>query len=91
VERPVAIFSLGPTRDEEGQFQDAQEQLDKELAKFPWFTPLAVEMFGGRFDPAKLPFPINRFAANEPASDIRDWEAIRAWAKELPTVLRRNQ
>ena len=86
-DRPVVVFALGPVQDEEEQFQDARSQLDKQLAKFPWFTPVAVEMFGGKFDPAKLPFPLNRFAGSEPASDIRDWEAIRAWANELPAVL----
>jgi menaquinone-dependent protoporphyrinogen oxidase len=87
VERPVAVFALGPVQDEEEQWEDARSQLDKQLAKFPWFTPVAVEMFGGKFDPADLPFPINRMAGNEPVSDIRDWEAIRAWANELPGKL----
>jgi menaquinone-dependent protoporphyrinogen oxidase len=87
-DRPVAVFALGPVEDEEEQFQDARRQLDKALAKFPWFSPATVAVFGGKFDPAKLPFPINRFAGSEPASDIRDWEAIRAWAKDLPEKLR---
>ena len=33
-------------------------QLDKELLKFPWLAPVAIEIFGGKFDPAKLTFPI---------------------------------
>lgn len=88
--RPVAIFALGPVEDKEEQFRDARDQLDKALNKFPWFSPVAVQMFGGKFDPAKLSFPINRFAGSEPASDIRDWEAIRAWAEDLPNVLGQN-
>jgi menaquinone-dependent protoporphyrinogen oxidase len=88
VDRPVAVFALGPVEDKEEQFQDARRQLDKALAKFPWFTPVTVAVFGGKFDPAKLPFPINRFAGSEPASDIRDWESIRAWTKGLPEKLR---
>jgi menaquinone-dependent protoporphyrinogen oxidase len=90
VDRPVAVFALGPVQDEEEQFQDARSQLNKQLAKFPWFTPVAVEVFGGKFDPAKLPFPINRFAGQEPASDIRDWAAIRAWATDLAAKLLPN-
>ncbi len=82
-ERPVAIFALGPTHDDEKERQDSREQLDKELAKFPWLTPVALEMFGGKYDPAKLRFPVNLFAGKEPASDIRDWTAIRAWASNL--------
>jgi menaquinone-dependent protoporphyrinogen oxidase len=84
-ERPVAVFVLGPTHDpyDEKEWQDSRAQLDKELAKFPWFTPVALEMFGGKYDPAYLRFPINLLAGKEPASDIRDWTAIRAWASNL--------
>ena len=84
-QRPVAIFALGPIHAEEKEFQGAREQLDKELAKFPWLTPAAIEIFGGKFDPEKLTFPHNLVPALKkmPASDIRDWTAIRAWASTL--------
>jgi menaquinone-dependent protoporphyrinogen oxidase len=62
-------------------------QLDKELAKFPWFAPVSIELFGGKFDPADLRFPLNLFAGSEPASDVRDWTAIRAWASSLVTMI----
>lgn len=82
---PVVVFALGPVKDphDEKEWQDSHDQLEKELAKFPWFTPLTVQMFGGKFDPATLRFPLNKFAGAEPASDIRNWDAIRAWAGEL--------
>jgi menaquinone-dependent protoporphyrinogen oxidase len=88
-ERPVAIFALGPTHDpyDEKEWQGSREQLNKELAKFPWLTLVVLEMFGGKFDPAKLRFPINLFAGKEPASDLRDWTAIRAWANNLVAKL----
>jgi menaquinone-dependent protoporphyrinogen oxidase len=88
-ERPVALFALGPTHDphDEQEWQDSRAQLDKELAKFPWLTPVALQMFGGKFDPEKLPFPINRLAGQEPASDIRDWTAIQTWASDLAAKL----
>jgi menaquinone-dependent protoporphyrinogen oxidase len=88
-ERPVAVFALGPVHDpyDESEWQSSRAQLDKELAKFPWLVPVAVEIVGGKFDPAKLRFPINLFAGKEPASDIRDWTAIRAWASDLPGKL----
>jgi len=86
-ERPVAIFALGPTHDDEKERQDSRAQLDKELAKFPWLTPVALEMFVGKYDPAKLRFPVNLFAGKEPASDLRDWTAIRAWASNLAAKL----
>jgi menaquinone-dependent protoporphyrinogen oxidase len=85
--RPVAIFALGPINNEEKEFQGSREQLDKELAKFPWLKPLALEIFGGKFDPAKLRFPYNMPALKKmPASDIRDLTAIRAWASTLATT-----
>ena len=85
IARPVAIFALGPFHADEKEFQSAREQLDKELAKFPWLTPAAIEIFGGKFDPEKLTFPHNLVPALKkmPASDVRDWTAIRAWASDL--------
>ena len=88
-QRPVAIFALGPFHDDEKEWQGARLQLDQELAKFPWLTPVAREIFGGKFDPASLRFPWNLLPALKrlPASDIRDWTAIRAWASNLATKL----
>ncbi len=85
VEKPVAMFVLGPTHDphDEQEWQDSQNQLDKELTKFPWFTPIDLKLFGGRYDPSKLRFPLKLFAGSVPASDIRDWTAIRNWAMDL--------
>ncbi len=81
----VAIFALGPLNDVEKEWQEVRAQLDKEMGKFPWLTPVAVEIFGGKFDPANLRFPWNLLPALKqmPASDIRDWTAIRAWAGTL--------
>jgi len=90
--RPVAVFALGPVhapRDEK-EWQNSRAQLDKELAKYSWFKPVAVEILGGKFDPAKLSFPWNKFAGKEPASDIRDWAAIRAWAGSISRLLSRQ-
>ena len=88
-ERSVAVFALGPVHDpyDEKEWQDSNAQLDKELAKFPWLKPVTKEMFGGKYDPAKLRFPLKLFAGEEPASDIRDWNAIRAWASSLAAKL----
>jgi menaquinone-dependent protoporphyrinogen oxidase len=88
-ELPVAVLALGPVHDpyDEEEWRNSRAQLDRELAKYSWFAPVDVEIFGGRFDPALLRFPINLFAGSEPASDIRDWAAIRAWASELASKL----
>lgn len=88
-QRPVAVFALGPFHADEKEFQDARSQLNQELAKFPWLAPVAVEVFGGRFEPTKLGFPFKLIPAlrNMPASDVRDWNAIRAWASGLTAKL----
>jgi menaquinone-dependent protoporphyrinogen oxidase len=88
-ERPVAVFALGPTHDpyDEQEWKDSRDQLDKELAKVPWFTPVVIEIFGGKYDPAMLRFPLNLFAGKTPASDIRDLSAVRAWASSLVAML----
>src|SRR6266516_5159222 len=84
-QRPVAIFALGPFHADGKEFQEVREQLEKELAKFPWLIPAAIAIFGGKFDTQKLTFPHNLVPAlkNMPASDVRDWTAIRAWASDL--------
>jgi menaquinone-dependent protoporphyrinogen oxidase len=86
---PVAVFALGPFHDEEKEWQDVRAQFDKELLKIPWFAPAAREVFGGKFDPTKLRFPMNLIPALKkmPASDIRNWEEIRTWARRLAATL----
>ena len=88
-QRPVAIFALGPNSKDEKEMQGSRVQLDKELVKFPWLTPVNIEVFGGKY-PAKLRFPESLIASlpasplhGMPASDVRDWTAIRAWASSL--------
>ncbi len=85
LQRPVAVFALGPFHDDEKEYQEVRKQLDQELAKYPWFSPAAVTIFGGKFDPAALRFPYNLIPAlkSMPASDVRDWDAIQAWAQDL--------
>jgi menaquinone-dependent protoporphyrinogen oxidase len=84
-EHPVALFVLGPVHDKEEEFVTARRQLAKQLAKFPWFAPVAQEVFGGCWDPAKLGFPFSLLPAmkNVPITDARNWTAIHAWAETL--------
>ena len=87
---PTAIFALGPFHNKEDEMTSAHEQLDKELAKYPWFKPAVVEVFAGKFDPASLRFPFSLIGPLKkmPASDERDWEAIGTWAKTLADILK---
>ncbi|MFW6232231.1 MAG: flavodoxin domain-containing protein, partial [Spirochaetota bacterium] len=86
---PVAVFALGPTEDKEKDWEETRGQLDKVLAGFPWLKPVAVELFGGKFEPARLTFPYNLIPAMKrmPVSDIRDWDAIRGWAGSMAKAL----
>ncbi len=90
---PVAVFALGPFNDVEKEWQDVRAQLDKVIAQFPWFEPVAVKVFGGKFDPATLSFPHTLIPALKklPVSDIRDWDGIRSWAGELAQLFRRRE
>lgn len=85
---PVAWFALGPFNNTEQELTDARKPVDKYLAQATWLKPKAVVIFGGRHDPSLLRFPDNNPAMRSmPATDARDWDAIRTWAAKLPQVL----
>jgi menaquinone-dependent protoporphyrinogen oxidase len=84
---PVAIFALGPLSDSEAAKRNSRRQLDRELAKYPWLKPIAAEIFAGKYDPTKPGMGFfDRFV---PARDVRNWDAIRAWANDLSAQLQR--
>jgi len=86
---PLALFALGPVSAADG-VEGSRQQLDTALAKLPWLSPVAMEVFVGKYDPAKLGWKDRMIAAlpasplhGEPAHDERDWEAIRGWARAM--------
>lgn len=82
---PVVIFTLGPLSASDAAKRNSRRQLDSELAKYSWLKPVAVEIFAGKYDPSKPGMGFfDRFV---PARDVRNWDAIRAWAKTLPAQL----
>jgi menaquinone-dependent protoporphyrinogen oxidase len=83
-QRSVAIFALGPIATGDAAMRRSRRQLDRDLEKYPWLKPVALEMFVGKYDPSKLGF-FDRLLSS--ASDHRDWEAIRAWANALSAQL----
>jgi menaquinone-dependent protoporphyrinogen oxidase len=94
------IFALGPTEKDRKHFLAAEEQARKELAKYPWLHPADVRVIGGKFDPKhlKLPFPFSlvmKLPGNPmkklPASDIREWDWIRAWARSIADHLKKDR
>ena len=84
-QRPVAIFTLGPLNTSDAAKRNSRRQLDKELGKYAWLKPVALEVFAGKYDPSKP--GMGFFERLLPARDYRDWEAMRAWANALPTQL----
>ena len=87
--RPVAVFAMGPLQDEAKDWQDVRAQLDKELLKFPWLAPVAQRSSAASTTRRKLTFPHNLIPALKqmPATDMRGWPAIRAWAIGLAAQL----
>jgi menaquinone-dependent protoporphyrinogen oxidase len=82
-DRPLAVFALGPIpKHGEEDWLEARRHLDRELARHA-VEPALVEVFGGRIDPERLPFPLSLL----PPEDARDWDAIGAWAESLPEAL----
>jgi menaquinone-dependent protoporphyrinogen oxidase len=82
-ERPLALFAMGPKTLADDEIAASRAQLDRALAGYPELRPEPVAIFGGVVDPARLHFPFNRM----PASDARDWDAIRSWADEVAKML----
>ena len=88
---PVAVFAGGPFAEStEKEWQEVRDQFEKELAGIAWFKPAAKIVVGGKFDPQRLRLPYSLIPALKqlPASDSRDWQAIRAWAQSLPQVFK---
>ena len=90
VRMPVAIFALGPFHDDEKEKQGAREMLDKELARYPWFKPVDLQIFAGAYDPSKLGFPYSLLMAfpgnpmkKMAPSDARNWPEIQGWAAAI--------
>jgi len=75
---PIAVFVMGPRSGDEVGWQRSRHQLDRALAKRSWLAPVAVTVFGG-VGPPQL--------HRQERRDLRDWEAIRAWAAGLPALV----
>ncbi|MGE5690862.1 MAG: flavodoxin domain-containing protein [Pseudomonadota bacterium] len=73
-EVPLAVFGMGPSKLDD--LDATRAQLDKGLRGV---APFATAVFGGVWDPAKARFPLNKVAAY----DVRDWDAVEAWAREV--------
>jgi menaquinone-dependent protoporphyrinogen oxidase len=75
----LAVFALGPKTTADSEMAASRGQLERALDRFRELEPVSIAVFGGVIDPAGLRFPFSRLSA----SDARDWDAVRAWAREL--------
>ena len=82
-ELPVAVFGMGPAALTDEDIASSRAQLDHALAPYPELRLATVAIFGGVVDPGKLRFPFNRM----PATDARDWTAIRSWADAVANAV----
>lgn len=97
---PVALFSVGlePTDPAPESLENARSFL-KPLAE--GLNPVAIATFAGNVDASRLSWPLRKLMETigksqakkkgEEAADVfrdfRDWDAIRAWAREIAPLL----
>lgn len=79
--RRLGVFAMGPRTLSDEDVTRSQNQLGAALANLSTLNPCTTVVFGGVFDPDQHHFPFNRM----PASDARDWAAVRAWADDFAT------
>jgi menaquinone-dependent protoporphyrinogen oxidase len=88
--KPVAAFAVGLAAATKyaKQVEESRKALDTSLAPI---KPVAVTLFAGMLDPAKLSFIQRKMTefVKSPTGDFRDWNAIAAWARELPESMKR--
>ena len=86
---PVAGFVVclaAASKDPEGM-EWAGKALHKALGPV---QPVAETIFAGKLEPEKLPW-FQRWIikrVNSPVGDFRDWDAIRAWARDVAGKMR---
>jgi menaquinone-dependent protoporphyrinogen oxidase len=80
---PVAVFALGPLGYGEKNEKTPEKQFARALGRYAEIRPRSTALFGGVIDQSKLRSPdkysppLKRFF---PLTDVRDWQAIEAWA-----------
>jgi|SRR4051794_4349761 menaquinone-dependent protoporphyrinogen oxidase len=88
-------FVLGPVQNKPAEFDGARKQAERQLGRYAWLRVAELHVFAGRWSTTNLPFPfslIRRIPGNPlnriPAEDIRDWAAIREWARGIARTIK---
>ena len=92
LERPVWLFSSGPTVAGEPRAADEPSHIDELIREA---GARGHRTFAGKLDRSQLDlgerfiiWNVNRMkAGGVPDGDFRDWDAIRTWADEIATAL----
>lgn len=86
---PLWLFSSGPLGAEDSQPRDDPDRL---VAPLGDVRAREHRVFAGKLDLAALGFGERLLArlVRAPKGDFRDWEEIRAWAREIAAELRRT-
>ena len=86
---PVAAFAVGisPKNPDPGAVSQAAAALHTAITPI---LPVASVVFAEKLDPAKLSFIQRKITelVKSPVGDFRDWDAIAAWARDLPGKMR---
>ncbi len=91
---PVAYFidCMALSSDKEESRKLAQKYVERPLKLVPKIKPVALGMFAGKVDYAKMPkryrAVMRRIVAQD--TDSRNWEAIGKWGEELASQLTRR-
>lgn len=84
MERMVAAFAVGtvPVSKDEKQIEAELKVLQ---GMFASIQPVALTLFAGKIDPAKLSFMQKTMVnmVKSPVGDFRDWVAITAWTRDV--------
>ena len=73
----IALFALGPRKNEGPEdWVVPSAQFERAIKKHSSVDPVSKALFGGADPPKK-----------SPRRDIRDWDAIKAWADELARIV----
>ncbi|MBP1929969.1 menaquinone-dependent protoporphyrinogen oxidase [Methanolinea mesophila] len=83
--KPVAVFAVGtaPVSHDQKQIDDETRLPSASVAPQ---QPASTALFAGVVDPEKFGFFMRKMVGAEKSmvGDFRDWEAIAAWARDLP-------
>jgi menaquinone-dependent protoporphyrinogen oxidase len=83
--KPVAVFAVGTAPISKNPKQ-VEDEINLPARSIAPQEPVSTALFAGKVDPEKFNFIMRKMVSADPSivGDFRDWDAIAAWARELP-------